>query len=376
MANTRRNTSSFYRGEEGRERAEEELAKQKQRAEARREAGNMPFRFRVHVGETTQFVILDDAPDFFRHEHNLLNPQTKFWDTFTGCTREEDNCPVCEATARDPYYALYLSVLDFTPFKTKDGTKHEFSRKLLVVKPAQQKKFIRAYHKAEKEGRTLRGALFEASRDGDKDSAIGNDIEFVEYMEEDELTTYVRSWKDKDGKKQTEDCSEPYIYEDLFEEPDSDKLRALVGGSPTIGSREYERKALGTGARRAPATQDDDPPPRGARRGRTNAVEERPARAPARSRRGVVEDEVDDDEVVPVTRTRGSARTGRQAAEQEAPVRTRRGRPSVDDVPEDEDEPPVRRGSRRPAAIDPDDDDELDAPPPGVGRRLPVRGRR
>ena len=70
----KRKSGGFFRGAAGRDRADEELAKQKARAEARKEQGNMPFRFRVAVGETTQFVVLDDEPDFFRHEYPRLQP--------------------------------------------------------------------------------------------------------------------------------------------------------------------------------------------------------------------------------------------------------------------------------------------------------------
>lgn len=388
----KRKAGGFYRGAAGRDRADDELAKQKARAEARKEQGNMPFRFRVAVGETTQFVVLDDEPDFFRHEHNMKNPQTGFWDTFTGCTAEWDNCPVCEALGKEPYYAMYLSVLDFTPFKTKDGTKHEFSRKLLVVKPAQQKKFIRAYNKAEKEGRTLRGAVFEVSRDGDKDSSIGNDIEFIEYMEEDELAGYVRTWKDREGKKQTEDCSVPYEYEALFEEPDSDKLRAMVGGSPAVGSREYERKALGRRSRDDDDEQEDKPTRRG---GRSSGGYEKAERTEkmrgSRRSRDDDDDEPEEEEQDDKPARRGSRRS---APAEEAPARGSRRTRSAPDEEEEEDEQedkPARRGGRRPPADDepdekparrggrrapPEDEEEDDDPPPGAGRRLPMRGRR
>lgn len=401
MVQKSRKAAAFYRGDAGRDRADEELAKQKARAEARKEAGNAPFRFRVAVGGTTEFVILDDAPDFFRHEHNMKNPQTGFWDTFTGCTKEWDNCPVCEATGREPYYAMYLSVLDFTEFKTKDGTKHEFSRKLLVVKPAQQKKFIRAYNKAEKEGRTLRGAVFEVTRDGDKDSSIGNDIEFVEYMDEEELSGYVRSWKDKDGKKQTEDCSVPYDYEALFEEPDSDKLRALVGGEPSVGSREYERKAGtsrgGRGRGRDADDDDDAGDKRGSsRRGSSRSDDYEDAnrsermRSGSRSRRAESEDAEEAEEDSGNTRTRRSRRSAEPEDEAPPARGSRRSRAA-----EPEDDAPPARGSRRAAARDDDADDDAppargsrrarpsndeaeddDDAPPGAGRRLPMRGRR
>ena len=370
----KRKSTAFYRGDAGREKADEELAKQKARAEARKEQGNQPFRFRVPVGGTTQFVILDDAPDFYRFEHNLMNPQTKFWDTFTGCVKEFDNCPVCDASGRDSYYALYFSVLDLTEFETRDGTKHEFSRKLLVVKPAQQKKFIRAYNKAEKDGLTLRGAIFEVTRDGEKDSAIGNDIEYLEHMDEDELATYVRSWKDKDGKKHTEDCSVPYDYEDLFEEPDADNLRVLVGAEPPPGSRAHERKALGSSNTRrrgrSEEPDDDDPPPaRGRSRGRDDGYE-KPERTERMRGRSAPAADTDDDDPPPA---RSSARSRRAPAEDDdtPPARGRTAARGRAQEPEDDDPPPARRTASRRQPEAEDDD-----PPPGAGRRLPIRGRR
>lgn len=388
----KRKNSSVFRGAAGRERADEELARQKARAEARKEQQHMPFRFRIAPGNTTEFIVVDDAPDFFRHEHNLKNPQTGIWDIYTGCTAEWDNCPVCEATQRESYYAMYLTVIDLTSFETKDGKTHDFSRKLLVVKPAQQKKFIRAYNKAEKEGRTLRGAVFEVTRDGDKDSAIGNDIEFVEFVEEDDLAAYVRTWKDREGKKHTEDCSVPYNYDELFEEPDSDKLRALVGGAPALGSREYERKALG---RRSRDADDDDEgegegESRGGRTRRGAGYEDAKRSDRMRTSRPSREEPEDDDEPEKASSRRGSRRPAKEEPEEEeTSTRSRRATRSARTEPEEEDDTP-RRGSRRPAKEEPEDEtprrgsrrpsreepEEEDENPPGRGRRLPMRGRR
>lgn len=387
MAGTRK--TAFYRGSAGRERADEELVKQKARQEARREQQNQPFRFRVKVGDTAQYVILDDEPDFFRFEHNMKNPATGFWDTFTGCTKEWDNCPVCEALGKEPYYALYLSVLDLTPFETRDGVKHDFSRKLLVVKPAQQKKFQRAFQKREKEGLTLRGAIFEVTRDGDKDSSIGNDIEMLDdIMDEDELQTYVRNWKDREGKKHTEACFEVYDYEELFGEPDSEELRALMGTSPAPGSRAHEDRELGGRAstRRGRAEPEERP----ARGGRSDWKEAgTKERMPTRGTRRAAEpeDEPEDEPAEP------ARRPARGAAARPAAPAARRGRAEPEDEPEDE-APPPRRGAARAASapaprastrraardeeppFDPDDDPEDDRPAPGVGRRTSLRGKR
>lgn len=386
---------AFYRGSAGREKAEEELARSKAKADARKEAGAQPFRFKVGVGENTSFVVVDDEPEFYRFEHNLKDPATQRWNIFTGCVKEWDNCPVCQTKdVRESYYALYLTVIDFTPFTTRDGTKVEYSRKLLVVKPGQQKKFHRAFAKAQKDGRTLRGAIFTTTRDGDKDSSIGNDIELDEFMEEDELLEYVRTWKDKEGKKHTENCSEPYDYEKMFAEPDTESLRAIVGAAPAPGSRAHEEKELGSRRPRPRASEEDDEdenwqkPTRSNRMaGKRAAAEEDEEEAPAPRKRGRAAVEDDEDEAPP-PRKRG--RAAPEEDEEEAPTPRKRGRAAPE--PEDDDEdaapPPRKRGRAAPEpeedepaprkrptgrrqAVEEDEEDEAPTrrPVPGAGRR-------
>jgi hypothetical protein len=247
----------------------------------------MPFRFWVPVGESREVVILDDKPDFFMYEHNMKNPATGRFDKYTGCVRDHDNCPVCETTGHEGYYALFLSVLDLTPYTTKNGDTIDFTRKLLVVKSGQQKKFIRHF---DRHG-TLRGAIFELNRDGAKDPQIGNDIEFVEDMEEDELSGYVRSWVDRDKKKHTEDCSQAFVYEDLFEEPDTDALAIIVGAEPSPGSRKANDHAdFDEEEEDIPFEPDEKPARRGASKGKPKDAE-RPTRTSARRRKEEEEEE-------------------------------------------------------------------------------------
>lgn len=348
--------SAFFRGEDGMRRTDEELAMQKQRSEERKAAGSMPFRFYVPVGETRRIIIVDDKPDFFMYEHSLKDKDGKWGRLFSGCVKTFDNCPVCKVAERESYYAMVLTCIDLTPFQLRDGTDVEFSRKLLIVKPAQQKKFLRFYNK---EG-TLYGAMFEMTRDGEKDSAIGNDIEFVEFVDEDELLTYHRSWKDKDGKKHSENCFEPYVYEDLFEEPDVEKLRALVGGEPTPGSRASDDRALG---RRSTAGKkprrgdddweeaDDDAPFDGGTR-RKDVDKAPPTRTGRRTAPRDVDEDEDEDEAPPPRSRRGArdaekppARASRRSApepDDEPPARTRRTREPV----EEDEAPPPRRPRR------------------------------
>jgi hypothetical protein len=330
---------AVLRGDEGRRQAAAELEYQKQKQEERKNsAGNQqPFRFYTPSGESRQIIICDDAPDFFFYEHALKDEQGRYNRVFSGCTKVFSNCPVCESTGRESYYALALTCIDLTEFESKNGDVNEFSRKLLIVKPAQQKKFLRFY---EKEG-SLRGALFEMTRDGDTDASIGNDIEFVEWVPEEEMLTYVRTWQDRDRKTHTENCDEPYDYEAIFPDPDDETLMQLVGGRPQAGSRAANSRTLNSNSSRDRGTS------------RPSA----PAARPARGRQAAAEDGADYEDADDTrTQSRSASRGGRAA---EAPARATRGRTAP---PEDTgyDDPP----------FDPDDPDAADdAPAPRSTRR-------
>ena len=233
-------SKNIHRGAEGRKHVEKEALAQKQRSEQRKAQYGMPFKFFVTPGESRSIVVLDAEPDFFRYEHTMHNPETKRYDLCTGCVKETDNCPACDADESQSYYVMYLTILDLTSYVSKKGDTVKFSRKLLPVKLSQQKKLLRRW---EKEG-TLRGAEFTMTRDGDKDARIGNDIEFEGFMKEKDLAKYTRKYKDREGKKHTEDCSVPFDYEKLFPEPTAESLREIVGGEAVPGSDEANSKAF------------------------------------------------------------------------------------------------------------------------------------
>lgn len=233
----------FHRGSEGRERSTAVREEQKARRDMAGRQGRKPLRFFVPVGDTKEIIIVDHEPEFFMYEHNL-KLHGKWGNTYP-CINEWEVCPACEEVGPS-YYGLFLTVIDLTEFDSKDGTHHEFSRKIMVVKPSQHKKFIRDF---DRRG-TLRGSLYEVSRDGPKDPAIGSDIQFIETVSDDELNNdYVSSWTDREGKEHTENFGEePLNYEEIMgDAPTADELRAMVGGSPPIGSRGQERKDLGGG---------------------------------------------------------------------------------------------------------------------------------
>lgn len=333
--------SSGYRGEEGLRRMREE----EQNAAARREAAqmnaSMPFRFFCPVGETRELVIVDyDIREaFFRFEHNLKDKRSGKWNVFCACINENANCPVCSVAERPSYFAMYLTVIDLTPYENKDGIEVPWSKKLLVIKSAQQKKITRL---AEREG-TLRGMILRMTRDGEKDASIGNDIEFEGFMSEDDLLTYetVYEYEDSQGKKKEKEIlgHEAFDYDELFPMPTEQQLRAIVGGAPGVGSREEARESIGRGARR-PARGDDWPDEAPARR----------SAAPARRTREEVIDPEDNPEMgtEPVS-ARRAAPARREAPAPAAPARrapvARRAAQEEEPPEEEVQDPPQRRAA-------------------------------
>jgi hypothetical protein len=260
-----RGPSPFIHGDEARQRSDVE----REEARRRREEGpkdRQPFRFWMPPDTERDFIILDDAPDVFLYEHNLMNNQTQRRDLFIPCVKDHAECPLCRI--KGSTYVLLLSVIDLAEFQTRNGDWHDFSRKLLAVKPSQQKRFIRHF---QKEG-SLRGARFTAIRDSGTDAAIGGQHEFVEYVPEEELATYISSYQTQDGTVVEEDCSVPFEYEKIIRVYSTEEMERLAGLEPLPGSsrsnaryvdRGYDRDGRNAGGRSAPrpASRRREAPP-------------------------------------------------------------------------------------------------------------------
>lgn len=325
---------------------QEEQVANEARNEARKATQGAPFRFFCPIGETRPIVVVDELPDFVRKEHAIKTKGSTRWDTYVPCIDEHANCPICAVAERPSYFALYLTIIDLTPYEDKDGNEVPFSKKLLVVKPMQQKKIMRLYEKH----KTLRGMILNMTRDNNKDASIGGDIEFEDFMDENELAEYVYEYTDKENKVHEVDCSVPFEYESFMPEMTEQQLLAISGGRPSPGNRAAAERDL----------KDDwnDPPQRR-----------------AAGRRGAA---ADDDDAAPEPAQR---RTARRAPEPEDD-------PSYEEGGPEEAAPPARRAapSRRaaapepePAADDPpfDEDDpegaEEPAEDPPARRAAPTR---
>jgi hypothetical protein len=247
------------------QRAEEQAEAQK---EMRQQTAGSPFRFYCPVGETREVVVVDDEPDFFRYEHNLKNPRSGRYDVYCACIAEHANCPVDTATDRPAYFGMFLTIIDLTPYENKDGIEVPWSKKLLVIKQQQQKKIVRMLDRLKAQRLTLRGAILQMTRDSDKDSAIGNEIEYMEHMSEEDMLTYESEYTDQNGKVHPVIGHEMFDYDAIFPMPTEQMLRSIVGGRAGPGTTDGDEAATGsrrvTSSRRAPARDNWEGEQRGA----------------------------------------------------------------------------------------------------------------
>jgi len=331
-----------------RDRMQQEAENIKQRKEQRAQMRKEPFRFFLKTDEEREVLVVDacSADDLFlRREHVLKDNEGKYRWTVP-CNDDTGNCPVCENHPDRPSSLnLLLTVIDLTPYVNNDGEEIPWSKKLMVVKPGQHKKFTR-WAEREVEGEIgLRGLILRCYRSGQKAYAIGDDIEVVERISEDDLLTYETEYEDSEGKKVEILGHEAFDYEDIFPQMSEAELAELIGvqpkerlGSRRSADRDIERggssgraapgraapgRAAPARGRAAPAEQDDDTddqpsgrraaPARGASTRSAaparGAATTRAARRPADSDSDDDQDQAQNDAPAPTTR-RGAAAGG------------------------------------------------------------------
>lgn len=254
---------------------QEEQVASEARREAQQAMSGAPFRFFCPVGAEREIVIVDEMPDFFRHEHNLKDGQGK-WRIFTSCIAENANCPICMSNPdKGAYFAMYLTIIDLTPYVNSENIEVPWSKKLLVVKPQQQKKIMRMYERLG----SLRGVVLRMVRDGDKDASIGNDIEQVDTLDEDQLAEYYNEYTDRKNQVVQVFGNEVFDYDAIFPAQSEEQLAAIVGGHVN----NYDSHARNAGvSSRAPARPGARPAPRQASSGDGWEGQQPAARAPAR----------------------------------------------------------------------------------------------
>jgi len=217
---TARGSEGFERGKQKREAQEAEYEKQK----------NTPFTFRLQPGEDAEVVILDSEPPFFVSLHKVKNARGR-WEDEVCIADSGVTCPLCESEGKAGSYTMVLTVLDRRPYKIKSGPNAgkiiKNSKKLLHVKGRNLPKFERQYKG--KANKNFRGVKLACHRDGDKESAMGEDLQFLGRVPEGTLAKFG-------------DNGVPADYETIYAIPDAEELRSKhnVSKGTVAGAEEFE----------------------------------------------------------------------------------------------------------------------------------------
>lgn len=213
------NNDWFVTGEEAFKRAQ-------QYAEEIKNNNSMPMRFFLKPGQTAKVTFLD-THGFGFMEHNLkLNGR---WHNYFTCRRDFSECPLCDAGDR-PSFVVAWTVIDHSKYTSeRTGQTYSNKKKLLVAKQSVVMKIKRRM--ASKElGGDLTYAVFAFTRDGLKEAATGEDIEFIKRLSKEEVLKFC-----PEGTS-PEEFLKPFDYKELFLPKSVEELRRIVGEPAPIGA--------------------------------------------------------------------------------------------------------------------------------------------
>lgn len=214
-----RGSSGFAKAQVKRQRQEEDYQRKK----------DTPFSFWLKPGASAEVIILDKGEPFFVSLHKVKGANNKWVDEV--CIADTGQaCPLCASTGKEGSYTMVLSVLDRRPYTMRDGKTIKVSKKMMLVKGRNLPKFQRIYEGKGKQN--LRGIKLTTRRDGDKESAMGEDVEFGGRVSEEFLAKFA-------------DIAKPADYTKIFEMPTAAELakRYTLNKNKAAGSEEFEDEA-------------------------------------------------------------------------------------------------------------------------------------
>jgi len=193
-----------------------------------RKRGNV-FRFNMKANENPKKIIfLDDEPFTF-HEHSLIINGS--FGNFYTCTKGIDPCYLCDRK----YYAYYVgafTILDLTPYPTRDGGTKAFTKKLLMAKFESLNKL-----RIEKDlAGTLRNKIWQVARSSSTAAAIG-DV-FSKLPDPIDTEAKYRGVKDANNVP----IITPYNYEKLFAPKSRNEFESLFSSGAAIAEASTKKK--------------------------------------------------------------------------------------------------------------------------------------
>ena len=221
-----------------------ELAEKDRRARAEINAQNKdaPLRFRLKQGEEADVIVLDAALGPAIYEHDLTykppfqrqNNYGRTVDQYVASPKEWETDPITAKFGLEPYYALYLSIVDMRQGMSSRGKAFKNVRKLLCLKGDALTATMNIWTmmRAQNPNATLRGLHLLMKRGHEQTSAKSGLPNFVaQYGEADVIATFqhpaIMSEREpgKVIKQENEDCY-PFDYAKVFPKPSADAIRA------------------------------------------------------------------------------------------------------------------------------------------------------
>lgn len=183
-------SQGYDRGATGFQKARKE---QTRRDEEYQRKKDTPYNFKITPGEEAEVVVLDTEEPYFLHLHKVQNRHGRWVDEV--CIADQGvACPLCTKDGKEGSYTMLLTVLDRRPYKVQNGPNKgkviKNSRKLFMVKGRNLSKFERQWKKYANKPNAWRGMRVACHRTGDKEAAIGEDLEFLSPVKETILKKY------------------------------------------------------------------------------------------------------------------------------------------------------------------------------------------
>lgn len=212
--NSKKGGKGFVTGASGFAKARQKREEQEREYQKRKDT---PYVFRLAPGEEAELILLDKEEPMFVSMHKVKAPNGRWVDEV--CIADTGQpCPLCEKEGKEGSFTCVMTVLDRRPYKIKNGPNAgktiKVSKKLLYIRGRNLPKFERAYKGKLKEN--FRGVKLTCRRDGDKESAMGEDIEFGGRVSEEFLAKFGDNAKVADYRK-------------IFEMPSAEELRKRYG---------------------------------------------------------------------------------------------------------------------------------------------------
>lgn len=226
-ATSSKKSKAFDRGAAGFRKAAEKKQRQDEEYERKK---NTPYDFRLKPGDEAEVIVLDSEEPFFVTMHKFKHNGR--WIDEVCIADTGQRCPLCAHTGKDGSYTMYLTVLDRRPYKIQNGPNAgkviKASRKLLPVKGRNLPKFERQYRKFDDRPNKWRGLRITCRRDGEKEAAIGEDLEFGGIVKESILAKFKEN-------------AVPANYEDIFRVPSAEEMIKKYGlsSSDVVGQEEF-----------------------------------------------------------------------------------------------------------------------------------------